>query len=144
MKKVILLIGLLSIAFNSYAGVCNNGSLLGAYNVNGSSLYSGQEIYAVSRINFNGKGTFTISGIAAVSGIAKASNASGTYSVSASCIVAGISILPTGQKTQFWIYLDNIDTAPAINVAYHGSIISNNTTLKYSASGTIDRVIGKF
>lgn len=144
MKKVISSIVLLLVAFNSYAGVCNNGSLLGAYNANGSSLYSGVEIYAVSRMNFNGKGTFTVSGIGATSGVATAASGSGTYSVSSSCIVVGTSISTNGQKSSFRIYLDNIDTAPAINVAYHGSIISSNPTLKLSASGTIDRVVGKF
>jgi hypothetical protein len=27
-----------------------------------------------------------------------------------------------GVVTNFWLFLDNIDATPAVNVAYHGSI----------------------
>ena len=143
MKKVILLVGLLLVAFNGYAGVCNNGSLVGAYNYNGSGVNIGQGEHDVGRINFNGKGVATFSGIETSSGWAVGISGSGTYSVSAACIVVGTINWTNGVKTTYWLYLDNMDTAPVVSVAYHGNLVLK-TTSGHSGSGTLDRVIGKF
>jgi hypothetical protein len=143
MKKVILLVGLLLVAFNSYAGVCGNGSMLGAYNFNGSGDISGQAVYGAGRFFFNGKGAVSISGVSSTAGVAYDGSGSGTYSVSSSCVLSAYLNYANGQKTNFWIYLDNLDTSPAIYVAYHGSFVLKNTA-GTSGSGTIDRVTGKF
>jgi len=69
---VIFLAGLFLVAFNSFAGVCANGSLAGAYNVNVLHVRSGQSSHGVGRVNFSGKGAATVSVVESVSGVAKA------------------------------------------------------------------------
>jgi hypothetical protein len=143
MKKAILLVGLFLVAFNGYAGVCNNGTLTGAYNFNVSGVNIGQGIHGAGRINFNGKGATGFSGIDTTSGAAVAIVGSGTYAVTPSCTVSGIIRWTNGVVTNFWMYLDRIDGVPAVNVAYHGSVVLKNNVGE-SGSGTLDRVIGKF
>jgi hypothetical protein len=146
MKKVIFLAGLFLVAFNSFAGVCGNGSLTGAYNINVSDVDSGQSDHFVGRINFNGKGAASIGGVSSNSGVAIGYTGSGTYSVTSACIATGTFSLSNGTKVTYWLYLDRMDTVPATNVAYHGNIVYKSTGEggPGSGSGTIDRVFGKF
>jgi len=147
MKKVIFLAGLFLVAFNSFAGVCGNGSLTGAYNINLLRVDSGISDHDVGRINFNGLGAAAYSGVNSDGGYAYGINGSGTYSVSSACIATGTFSLTNGTKVTYWLYLDRMDTVPATNVAYHGNFVYKSTRVgesPASGSGTLDRVVGKF
>lgn len=143
MKKIILLVGLFLVAFNSYAGICGNGSLIGAYNYNISGVDSGEGLHSVGRIYFNGQGAASFTGIETSLGLAAGLSGTGTYTVSSACIVVGTINWSNGVKTAYWLYLDNMDTAQAVSIAYHGNIVLKNT-VGFSGSGTLDRVGGKF
>ena len=135
------------VAFNSFAGVCVNGSLAGAYNVNVLHVRSGQSSHGVGRVNFSGKGAATVSVVESVSGVAKAYTGSGTYAVTSACIATGTFNMSNGGKLTYWLYLDRMDTVPATNVAYHGNFVYKSTRVgesPASGSGTLDRVVGKF
>jgi hypothetical protein len=130
-------------AFNCIAGTCTNASLVGGYTVNVAGDLSGQPRFFAGRFVFNGKGGATLGGVGSIGGAAYTGNGGGTYSVSPSCTVAGTIAYPNGQKTSYWVYLDNIDASAATNVPYHGSVVLKNTA-GASGGGTIDRVIGRF
>ena len=148
MKKVIFLAGLFLISFNSFAGVCANGSLTGAYNINHLHVASGGSDHEVGRFNFNGKGAATYSGVNSDGGYIDFQAGSGTYSVSSACIATGTLNLHNGRtKVTYWLYLDRMDNVPATRVAYHGNIVYKATRVgesPSSGSGTLDRVVGKF
>lgn len=146
MKKIIFFVGLLLVANYSFAGICANGSLTGAYNFNLTDVDSGQSNHSVGRINFNGKGSATISGVSSESGVAKVRSGSGTYSVSSTCLATGTFSLSNGTKVTYWLYLDNMDSTPRTSIAYHGNIVykSIGGGETGSGSGSLDRVIGKF
>ncbi len=132
------------IAFNSFAGVCNNGSLKGAYSYNLIGMTdSGYGIFGAGQLNSKGNGTGTISGIGSYFGGASAASGSFTYTVSALCVATGTISATNGVKTSFWLYLDRMDAAPAVKVAYHGHLVTKNSA-GTSFSGMIDKVDGKF
>jgi hypothetical protein len=136
---------------NAFAGTCNNGSLLGAYNYE----FSGVQPYNTTsgilsfsnhdagRINFNGTGFFNIGGVEIVAGRAVGIRSSGNYSVSTACTASGTFTTNTGQLVSYWIYLDQMDDVPATRLAYHATM-AIKTSAGVSASGTLTRVIGKF
>ena len=123
MKKVLFVVGLFLSAVNSYAGVCSNGSLTGNYNYNISSI----DGHSVGRISFNGKGGASFSGIESVSGTAWSVAGSGTYAVTADCKATGTIVWTSGYRTTYWLFLDQMDAAPAVSVAYHANIILKST-----------------
>lgn len=139
MKRAVLAVSLFLGAINGYAGVCNNGSLTGNYNYNILSI----DGHSVGRISFNGKGGASFSGIESASGSAWSVTGSGTYAVTSACTASGTITWRSGYRTTYWLYLDKMDVAPAVSVAYHGNMILKSTA-GYSGSGTLDRVNGKF
>lgn len=142
MKKYVLL-AICCFVPISFAGVCTNGSLIGAYNYSISGADSGQGFHDVGRISFNGKGSASFSGINSSNGTARSVVGSGTYSISSVCTVSGNIKWTNGVVSTYWLYLDKMDSVPSVKVAYHGSVVLKNTA-GYSSSGTIDRVDGKF
>ena len=147
MKKVIFLAGLFLISYNSFAGVCANGSLKGAYNINHLHVASGGSDHEVGRFNFNGKGAATYSGVNSDGGYIDFQAGSGTYSVSSACIATGTLNLDDGAKVTYWLYLDRMDNVPATRFAYHGNIVYNRIRegdSPQSGSGTLDRVVEKY
>jgi hypothetical protein len=138
MKKVMLLMGLMLVAFNTFAGICAKGSLSGSYNYNLSRVENN-----VARIDFNGTGLFTISGIQSEAGVVIIYGGNGTYIVSTGCIATLTFTLTTGSNGTIYIFLDEMDNVPATRLAYHGNLVYKSVQ-GTSGSGTIDRVIGKF
>lgn len=88
MKRLLLMASLLLVAFNTYAGVCNNASLTGAYNYSVSGVGGGNEAHGVGRITFNGKGGATFGGVETASGYAVSVVGSGIYSVTSALLLA--------------------------------------------------------
>jgi hypothetical protein len=155
MKKVMLLSGLLFVPFNTFAGTCANRSLSGTYNYN-LPINNPMGRYNVGRIDFsiksNGNASVTVSGEEGDLGIGsfRPYTGHGTYSVSKACVATVIfnayGSTPDsgyGSTITMTIYLDQMDDVPATRLAYHGNVIYKSSA-DGAASGTIDRVIGKF
>jgi hypothetical protein len=144
MNKILLYLCMMLIAFNSFAGVCNNGSLKGAYSYSLIGMTdTGYGIFGAGQLNSKGNGTGTISGIGSYFGVTSTGSGSFTYSVSALCVTTGTITTTNGVKTTFWLYLDRMDASPAVKVAYHGNLVAKNS-VGSSFSGMIDKVDGKF
>jgi hypothetical protein len=67
-----------------------------------------------------------------------------TYSVSASCNASGIVVWSNGFTSHFKFYLDEIDTAPETNVAYHATAVFWSANTGISGQGSLTRRYGKF
>ncbi|MEQ1560234.1 MAG: hypothetical protein ABL933_15030 [Methyloglobulus sp.] len=140
MKRLMIAAIALLPAINTHAGVCNAKTVTGAYAYEAASIVSGSAVYGAGRLGFDGAGKATLAGIAVTDGVSQAASGSGTYAVSSTCVVTvNLSV-----GTQIWIYLDKLDTVPAVNVAHHGKVVFNNSTHGYSGLGDFDRVTGKF
>lgn len=158
MKVVLIFIGWLALSFDLLAGTCNNASVAttAGYtftltNTGGSNGQNTSFIYG-GRMVFNGAttGTMTVSGFEYAGAGTRTINVSGKYSLIApTCIMTATFILPatspltTDKTITVTAYMDRLDVAPAINVAYHANAIFK-TSNGLSGIGVFDRVIGKF
>lgn len=125
------------------SGPCNKGSLIGAYSFEIMGASAGESEHMVGRIIFNGAGTASANAVDTSMGLATAIIGSGAYTVSTGCIATGSITWSSGFLSSFWIYLDQLDTSKTPAIAYHGSFAVKNNNGS-SASGEINRVIGKF
>jgi hypothetical protein len=107
---------------DAIAGVCNSGTLAGAYHY--------QFYNRVGTMTFNGKGAYSLSGLVNNGSGNVGVTGTGTYTVSVGCIA---TLRASTGGTPLTIYLDNIDNIPAIRLAYHGTFMQ----------GTLTRVFGK-
>ncbi|MGZ8184861.1 MAG: hypothetical protein ACXWTL_00305 [Methylobacter sp.] len=123
------------------AGVCNNGSLRYGYTLeaNGDGYYG----HSVGRIVFDTTGNVTFSGLVTNPGVQLVTGA-GTYTVNSNCTAYGTITLNTGDDITFSAFLDQMDDAPAVRVAYHGSFISANEQSATLSTGSITKLVGKF
>ncbi len=165
-KIIVIMIVLLLLPFKLFAGICNNASVVGSYSFRltsiGGSTGQNPSIIDAGRMAFNGVGGngvggMTVTGIEYQGSTTKyistnpnvPGSVTGTYSVSAGCVMAVSFKIPstsplTAAKTfSVTVYLDRIDTAPATNTAYHGTVIFK-TSNSLSGDGEFDRVVGKF
>ncbi len=134
MKKNILILLTSLMSFNAAAGVCNNGSLIGPYNYEFSGVQPYQtnsgiltwSKHDVGRISFNGAGGVSFNGIETDLGRSITVSGSGSYSVLAWCAAFGTITTNRGAVITYWIYLDQMDNAPPVNVAYHATLAVKN------------------
>lgn len=146
MKKLSLLcFASLFASLNAFAGTCNNGSLLSVYSYEFDGVGTNLGTWAaVGRIKFNGTGNVTFSGVETSNGVAADVTGSGTYSVNASCNVSGTVLWSNGNTTNYKLYLDEIDTMPATNLAYHATAVVWTPNNGNSGRGSLTRRYGKF
>ena len=67
-----------------------------------------------------------------------------TYSVSASCNASGTVTWSTGFTSHFKFCLDDVDTAPETNIAYHVTAVFWSANTAISGQGSLTRRYGKF
>jgi hypothetical protein len=143
MKNVILLVGSLLVAGNTYAGTCTLESVKGNFTFTTSGVSNGVGLYDAGVVFFNGTGQASFDAIETVQGTASSLTGTGSYSVGNNCHVVVFSNLNNGVTLRVDAYLDHLDTVPAVNVAYHGNLVYTSS-VGYSGSGTMDRRTGKF
>jgi hypothetical protein len=161
MYKIILIFVTLLFSTGAFAGECGNVSLQGnfSYEVSGVNSFplpppSGplvtQSTHVVGKVNFDGKkkGTVTFKGFGSAAGFTAQRTGTGSYVVRADCTATGkiawsANGLPTGETSDFWIVLDQMDDSQSFNVAYHANVLVTDNDL-HSASGSMTRRIGKF
>jgi hypothetical protein len=141
MRKGILFLLVSLFDVNAYAGVCNNGTVIGSFNYKIDGVTGGNSAHAVGRIFFNGQGGAAFNGIEATSGGAVAVNGAGTYFVASNCSASGTISWTNGNVTTYWLYLDHMNSAPTVNFAYHAEIVLKSS-FGFSGSGTLDRLFG--
>ena len=146
MKKLSLLcIASLFASSNAFAATCNNGSLFSVYSYEFSGVGTNMATWAaVGRITFNGNGNVTFNGVETSGGVAVNVTGSGTYSVNASCNVSGSVNWNNGNTTTYKLYLDEIDSESATNLAYHATAVVWTPNNGNSGSGSLTRRYGKF
>ncbi|MCI0654454.1 MAG: hypothetical protein L0Y39_08250 [Methylococcaceae bacterium] len=145
-KRLLITVTLLS-SLNTYAGVCNNGSLIGRYNFSGMGVSFGESFHFIGQIFFDGAGSATLSGINTNNVRIDPIKGNGAYSILPGffpgCLATGSINLNIGIIVFYWLYLDQMDFSPATNLAYHATL-AIRTNLGDSASGELNRVQGKF
>jgi hypothetical protein len=85
------LLATLLFSSGTFAGVCNNGSLIGAYNVELNGVISGHSVHVVGRVNFDGLtfGNFNL--IQSQNGaVASLRGTSVMYGVTQGCTATGL------------------------------------------------------
>jgi hypothetical protein len=155
MNKLLIMFSLFLLSTGVNAGICNNSTVGGYFsfsltNTGGSTGQSTSFIDA-GRMGFNGatKGIMSVSGFEYAGGSTRTISVNGTYSVSTSCVMTAVFSLPstsplTVAKTfTVTVYLDRLNVAAAVNVAYHGNAIFR-TSNSLSGVGVFDKVTGKF
>ncbi|MBK8816232.1 MAG: hypothetical protein IPN42_12390 [Methylococcaceae bacterium] len=155
MKKLFIIFGLLLFSTGVNAGICNNGSVATSsgytFSLTNTGGSSGQNTSVIDagRMVFNGAGAMSVSGFEYSGGGTRTISVNGTYSITSSCVMTATFKLPplsslTTEKTfTVTVYLDRLDIAQSVNVAYHGNAIFR-TSNSMSGIGVFDRVIGKF
>lgn len=143
MKKIVILAALPLVISTAFAGVCNNGSLIGAYSVDISGSRSGNSGGVIGQAFFNGTGTVSFTGIRFENGV-DATNISGNgqYSIISSCVGQSSINLTNGETSYQTITLDTMDNIPAVRIAYHAKLFS--AVPGTYVSGDLTRVVGKF
>jgi hypothetical protein len=131
---------------NTYAGVCNNGSVKGLYNFSVTGVRFNDSFHIAGRVVFNGMGLVSFSGVITEMGGTSQVVGNGTYQLIKGCRGNGSLNFDNGFSITYWLFLDQLDTAPAINVAYHGTVAAEGHigNIGSSASGELHRVRGKF
>lgn len=157
MNKIILFFAALlisTVAFaedndNGKGKDCDNGSLTGryAYEVSGVNSFPLPEglvtrsTHVVGQVSFNGEGQADFIGFGSAAGQVVEKTGTGTYVVNPDCTVQGtMNWEGPGQLTStFNIMLDQMDSNPKTNKAYHAYVLATDNTGS-SASGSITRM----
>jgi hypothetical protein len=144
-RSLSCLVGLLA-SLNAFAGTCNNGSLINVYSYEFDSYATSLQAWnaAVGRMTFKGDGSGMAGGVETLNGAANSVTGTVTYSVSSSCNVTGSVLWSTGFTSHFRFYLDEIDTAPETNIAYHATAAVWTPGTGVSSRGSLTRRYGKF
>jgi len=164
MNKIILIFATLLFSTGAFAIGCNNGSLKGSfsYEVSGVNTFPlppsnslvTQSTHVLGQVKFDGKkdvsgnGTVTFNGFGSAAGFTAERTGTGSYVVNPDCTATGkmawsANGLPTGETSEYWITLDQMDNLPKPNKAYHANVMVTDNDL-HSASGSMTKLVGKF
>jgi len=89
-------------------------------------------------------GTATAGGVETTNGEVHSVTGDVTYSVSASRNASGTVTWSTGFTSPFKFYLDDVDTAPETNIAYHATALFWSANTGISGQGSLTRRYRKF
>jgi hypothetical protein len=154
MYKLILIFATLLFSTGAFAKGCNNVSLQGtfSYEVSGVNSFPlpppngplvTQSTHVIGKVNFDGKGNVTFKGFGSAAGQTAERTGTGSYEVNADCNATGTMNWSTGETSDYWIELDQMDDSQQFNRAYHANVMVTDNNL-HSASGSMTRRIGKF